>query len=62
MKTGTLIAWILLIIVAIAHLIRAILKLEMIIDDYSIPMSVSWVAFIVLILLTSTMWSEHRKG
>ncbi len=61
MKTGTLIAWILLMVVGVAHLLRAIFKLDLVIGDYNLPINASWIAFFFLLLITVSMWREHLK-
>ena len=61
MKTSTMIAWIMLILVALLHLYRAIAGITMVIGDYILPMSISWIAFVVIAIVTIGMWRESRS-
>ena len=61
MKTSSRIAWIILILVAIAHLYRAIAQLDLVVGTYAVPMSISWIAFAVLVVVTLGMWRESKN-
>ncbi len=46
-------------LVALAHLLRMVYGMRVQIDEYAVPMSVSWVAFIVTAALAS--WAFRIK-
>ncbi len=60
MKTGTFIAMIFLILVGIAHIVRAIMKVDIAVSDYSVPIWMSWAAVILTFALSAAIWNEHR--
>ncbi len=45
-------------LVALAHLLRLIYGMSVQVDEYAVPMSVSWVAFIVT--ATLAVWAFRR--
>ena len=45
-------------LVALAHLLRLVYGMSVQIDEYAVPMSVSWVAFIVTAALA--VWAFRR--
>jgi hypothetical protein len=61
MKTGTFIAMIFLVLVAIAHILRVITKVEVLVGTYSVPMWMSYVAVVLTVVLAAAMWNEHRS-
>jgi tellurite resistance protein TehA-like permease len=61
MKTGTFVAMIFLVLVAIAHILRVIWQVEVIVDDYYVPMWMSYTAVILAAVLAGAMWNEHRS-
>ena len=46
-------------LVALAHLLRLVYGMSVQIDEYAVPMSVSWVAFIVTAALA--VWAFRRE-
>lgn len=60
MKTGSLIAIILFVLVAIAHLVRLVFQAEVTIEGVPIPQWVSVVGFIVPALVALLLWREHK--
>ncbi len=60
MKPFTKIASILLALIAILHLVRVLQQSTVLIDDYSIPMWVSIVGFIVPAILSIGLWRESK--
>ena len=61
MKTGTFIAMIFLVLVAIAHVLRVIMQVEVIAGGYYVPMWMSYAAVILTVVLAAAMWNEHRS-
>lgn len=59
-KPATALAALLLGIVALAHLLRAVLALPVVVGDQSIPISVSVVATVVAGALSLGIWRESR--
>jgi len=62
MKAGTFVAMIFLILVAIAHISRVIMQVEMEVGCYSIPMWMSWAAVVLTSALSIAIWYEHRNN
>ena len=60
MKPFTKAASILLAIVALLHLARVLQQNAILVDDLSIPMWVSVVAFIVATVLSIGLWKESK--
>jgi hypothetical protein len=60
MKNGSLMAMVLLIIVAIAHLLRVLNGIPLVIGDVDIPQSVSIGAFVVTAYISLRIWKETR--
>jgi len=61
MKTGTFVAMIFLVLVAIAHILRVIWQVEVIVGGYYLPMWISYAAVILTAVLAGAMWNEHRS-
>ena len=61
MKIGTFVAMIFLILVAIAHIIRVVWQVEVVVSIYVIPMWMSYAAVILTLVLAAAMWNEHRN-
>ena len=61
MKTGTFVAMIFLVLVAIAHILRVIWQVEVIVGAYYVPMWMSYAAVILTAVLAGAMWNEHRS-
>ena len=61
MKTGTFIAMIFLVLVAIAHIMRVVWQVEVIVSGYHVPMWMSYAAVIATVVLAAAMWNEHRS-
>ena len=61
MKTGTFVAMIFLVLVAIAHILRVVMQVEVIVSGYNIPMWMSYAAVILTLMLAAAMWNEHRN-
>jgi len=62
MKTGTFVAMIFLVLVAIAHIVRVIWQVEVIVGAYYVPMWMSYAAVILTAVLAGAMWNEHRSS
>ena len=61
MKTGTFVSMIFLILVAIAHVLRVITQVEVVVSGYYVPMWMSYAAVILTAVLAAAMWNEHRS-
>lgn len=61
MKTGSLLAFIVFVLVALAHVVRLVFNAEVTIDGTIIPQWVSVVGVIVPGLIAFLLWRE-RKG
>jgi len=61
-KPAALGATILLILIAVAHVLRILFRVEVTADGTSIPMWVSWVAVLVTGILSFALWRESRHG
>ena len=61
MKTGTFVAMIFLVLVAIAHILRVIWQVEVVVGSYDVPMWMSYAAVIMSLVLAGAMWNEHRN-
>jgi hypothetical protein len=46
-KPYCLVSGVFFLLVALAHLLRAVFGIPVLVDDYVVPMSFSWVGFIV---------------
>lgn len=62
MKTGTLLAVALLSIVALAHLARVLLGVEVIVDGYRVPMYLSVIGVVVPAAIVVLLVRESRAG
>lgn len=60
MKTGSMIAMVVLIIVSLAHLLRFIYGISLVVGDVNIPQSVSVLAFLFTAVIAFLMWKESR--
>lgn len=60
MKAGSLIAFILFVLVAIAHLVRLVLGAEVTVEGNTIPQWVSLVGSIVPALVAFQLWRESK--
>ena len=60
MKPFSKIASIILAIIALLHLARVLLQNVVMVDDFSIPMWVSIVIFIVTTILSIGLWRESK--
>ena len=61
MKTGTFIAMIFQILVTIAHILRVITQVDIIVGSYYVPLWMSYAAVILTVVLAAAMWNEHRS-
>lgn len=61
MKTGSLLAFIVFVLVALAHVVRLVYNAEVTVDGAIIPQWVSVVGVIVPGLIAFLLWRE-RKG
>ena len=61
MKTGTFVAMIFLVLVAIAHILRVVWQVEVIVGGYYVPMWMSYAAVILTVVLAAAMWNEHSN-
>ena len=62
MKPGSLLAILLLAAVALAHIVRLILGLDVVVDGVSVPIWVSAVGVAVPILIAGLLWRETRAS
>ena len=62
MKPATVVAAILLTVVALLQLLRAVVGVRVMVGDTVIPISVSVVAFVVLGGLAIGLWREARRN
>ena len=62
MKRGTFVAMIFLVVVAIAHILRVVWQVEVIVGSYNVPMWVSYAAVILTLVLAGAMWNESRNN
>ncbi len=61
MKPFTTIGGLVLLLIAIVQAVRAFLGFEVTVDGYAVPVVASWVAAIVLGLLSLMVLSEARR-
>jgi len=61
MKTGTFVAMIFLVLVAIAHILRVIWQVEVVVGSYDVPMWMSYAAVIMTLVLAGALRNEHRN-
>jgi len=61
-KSAPLGATILLVLIAVAHILRILFHVEVTADGTRIPMWVSWVAVLVTGILSIALWRESRQG
>ena len=62
MKKGTFVAMIFLVVVAIAHILRVVWQVEVIVGSYNVPKWVSYAAVILTLVLAGAMWNEGRNN
>jgi hypothetical protein len=60
MKPGTFVAMIFLVLVAIAHIMRVVWQVEVVVGDYDVPMWMSYAAVILTLVMAAAIWNEHR--
>lgn len=60
MKTGSLLACIVFVLVAIAHLLRVVTGTEVVIGGSNIPQWVSVVAVVVPLYIAWLLWMESK--
>lgn len=60
MKPFSKIASVLLALVALLHLARVILKMDLIVSNYNVPMWVSIVGCIIPLILSIGLWRESK--
>lgn len=58
MKPATLLAVVLFSLVAVAHLLRVIFQVEVVVDGAAMPMWISVVGFVVPGLLALALWRD----
>ena len=61
MKPATAIAIVFIGIVSLAHLLRLIFQLDIIVAGKAVPIWMSGVAFLATGALAIGLWAEHRK-
>jgi len=61
MKTGTFVAMIFLVLVAIIHILRVVWQVEVLVGRYTVPMWMSYAAVIFTLVLAGAMWNEQRN-
>jgi succinate dehydrogenase hydrophobic anchor subunit len=62
MKPFSKIAAALFLLVALMHLLRVLNHVHIIIDDYSVPMWISVLGFIIPTLLAIAVWRESKRN
>ena len=60
MKTGTLLAIVLFALVALAHALRLIMSVEVTVENWSVPMWVSALGFVVPSLVAYLLYRETQ--
>lgn len=60
MKTGTVLAIAVFVLVAIAHLLRLVYGAEVTVAGFSLPQWVSVVGFAVPVLIAWLLWKESK--
>lgn len=61
MKPATLLATAFLALIAIAHLLRVLYRVDVVVGGTAIPIWMSGPAFVVVGALAVAVWREHRK-
>lgn len=61
MKTGTLLALVLLSLISFGHLLRVVFQIELIIGNIAIPMMASIIATLVFGLAAFMLWRQNLK-
>jgi Na+/proline symporter len=61
MKPASFLAVLLLALIAIAHLLRLVFRVEVTVDGVSIPLWASVIACVVPALIALMLWRESRK-
>ncbi|MFH0794107.1 MAG: hypothetical protein V2A74_08765 [bacterium] len=61
MKPATLITTIFLFVVALAHILRLVMHIEVIANGWTVPMWMSAAAAIFTGGLATLVWREHRR-
>jgi phosphate starvation-inducible membrane PsiE len=62
MKTGTFVAMVFLIAVAVAHILRILFHVEATVNGHNIPLWLSYAAVILTLVLAAAIWNEHRRN
>jgi membrane protein implicated in regulation of membrane protease activity len=61
MKPVALIVSILLVLIAVAHLVRLVFGMEIVIAGMVVPMWISPIACVVMTVLAVLLWRESRR-
>jgi len=61
-KNYCIISGIFFCLVALAHALRVVYEVAVVVDSYSVPMFVSWIAIVVPLLLASWAFRIARGG
>lgn len=61
MKPASFLAILLLALIALAHLLRLVFRVEVTVDGVSIPLWASVIACVVPALIALMLWRESRK-
>jgi Na+/proline symporter len=61
MKPASFLAILLLALIALAHLLRLVFRVEVTVDGVSIPLWASIIACVVPALIALMLWRESRK-
>jgi hypothetical protein len=62
MKPGSMLAFIVFLAVAVAHAVRVVAGLEIVVDGSTIPMWVSYVGVVVPAYIAWMLWREREPG
>jgi hypothetical protein len=60
MKPATTASAVLLMLIGIGHLLRLVFHVRVVVNDLTIPLWPSIIAFVVFITLAVLVWREHR--
>jgi len=61
-KPFTAISAFVLVLIAVAHVIRAIIGTEVIVGEISLPLWISWLAALIACILAAGLWKEGRSN
>lgn len=61
MKAGSLLAIVIFVLVAVAHLLRLVFQTEVVVDGYVVPQWVSVVGLIVPAAVAFLLWRESKS-